>query len=60
MKDRTTFIIAHRLSTVQDADRILVLDGGRIVQEGTHEILLASDGRYRELATRQFRENAEV
>jgi ATP-binding cassette, subfamily B, bacterial MsbA len=56
MKGRTTFIIAHRLSTVQDADRILVLDQGRIVQEGTHEALFAQEGMYRELASRQFRD----
>lgn len=54
MAGRTTFIIAHRLSTVQHADRILVLEGGRIVQTGTHEQLAAQEGLYRELASLQF------
>lgn len=58
MQDRTTFIIAHRLSTVQHADRILVLDDGRIVQEGRHEELFAEDGLYRELALHQFEDTA--
>jgi subfamily B ATP-binding cassette protein MsbA len=55
MEGRTTFIIAHRLSTVQGADRILVLDEGRIVQRGTHEALVQRDGLYRDLASYQFR-----
>ena len=49
MSDRTTFIIAHRLSTIRDADVILVLDDGRIVQTGTHEQLINSDGLFRKL-----------
>lgn len=60
MQGRTTFIIAHRLSTVQHADRILVLDAGRIAQTGTHEALFAREGLYRDLALLQFRDTAEA
>ncbi len=50
MAGRTAIVIAHRLSTVRHADRILVFDGGRIVEEGNHESLLAQpDGHYRML-----------
>ena len=59
MRGRTTFVIAHRLATVQGADRILVLDRGRIVQDGTHETLMAQEGLYRDLAALQFREMLE-
>ncbi|MEM7050573.1 MAG: ABC transporter ATP-binding protein [Acidobacteriota bacterium] len=52
---RTTFVIAHRLSTIQSADQILVIEGGRIVERGTHEELLAAAGRYRELYDKQHR-----
>ena len=51
---RTTIIIAHRLSTVRKADRILVMDGGRIIQQGRHEELLADEGGYREIYNMQF------
>jgi subfamily B ATP-binding cassette protein MsbA len=55
---RTAFVIAHRLATVRDADRILVLDGGRIVEDGTHAELVMRNGLYRRLAELQFREPA--
>jgi len=55
MDGRTTFIIAHRLSTVQNADRLFVLNEGRIVQTGTHEALVQQEGLYRDLASYQFR-----
>jgi ATP-binding cassette subfamily B protein len=54
MKGRTTLVIAHRLSTVKDADRVLVLDGGRVVEQGSHDELLARDGLYKRLVERQF------
>ena len=52
---RTTFVIAHRLSTIQSADQILVLEGGEIVERGTHDELLAAGGRYRQLYDKQYR-----
>lgn len=54
MKGRTTFVIAHRLSTIRRADQILVVEGGRIVEHGTHETLLGADGRYADLYNRQY------
>lgn len=57
LRGRTTLIIAHRLSTVRRADRLLVLDGGEIVEEGTHAELLARGGLYARLYARQFRDD---
>jgi subfamily B ATP-binding cassette protein MsbA len=57
MAGRTTFVIAHRLSTVQFADRILVIAGGRIVEDGTHRTLLTRQGEYRRLYDIQFQHN---
>jgi subfamily B ATP-binding cassette protein MsbA len=54
MRNRTTLVIAHRLSTVEKADRILVMDGGRVVESGTHEELLARNGQYAVLHRLQF------
>lgn len=60
MEGRTSFVIAHRLSTVLAADRILVLDGGHIVEEGTHASLLAQGGLYARLYETQFRAGASA
>ena len=54
MKGKTCFVIAHRLSTIRSADHILVLDGGQVVEQGTHESLMAQNGFYRQLYESQF------
>ncbi len=60
MADRTTLIIAHRLSTVENADQIIVLDQGRIVESGTHQELLATGGVYANLYRLQFRDEKDA
>ena len=59
MKGRTSFIIAHRLSTIKNADLILVMNQGDIIEQGTHEELLAKDGFYANLYNSQFQEAEE-
>ena len=54
MQQRTTIVIAHRLATVLSCDRILVMDQGRIVEQGTHQTLVAAGGLYARLAKLQF------
>ncbi|MEM2935678.1 MAG: ABC transporter ATP-binding protein [Candidatus Bathyarchaeia archaeon] len=60
LKDRTSFVIAHRLSTVRNADRILVIDNGKIVEEGNHRQLMRKGGLYRRLYEMQFKEPEEL
>lgn len=59
LKGRTSFIVAHRLSTIRSADRILVIDGGKIIEEGAHRELLKRRGVYYNLYTNQFREEQQ-
>ena len=58
LENRTSFIVAHRLSTIRSADRILVIRGGKITESGTHSELLALHGYYYDLYTTQFRSDA--
>jgi ATP-binding cassette subfamily B protein len=57
---RTVITIAHRLSTIADSDRIVVLDAGRVIEEGTHDDLLARGGRYAAMWALQVAEEAEA
>ncbi|HNQ15087.1 MAG TPA: ATP-binding cassette domain-containing protein, partial [Pyrinomonadaceae bacterium] len=52
---RTTFVIAHRLSTIRSADQILVVESGEILERGTHDELIALDGRYKQLYDKQYK-----
>ena len=58
--DRTTLVIAHRLATVRDADRIVVMEAGRVAEQGTHAELLARGGLYAHLHRMQFRDGVEA
>jgi subfamily B ATP-binding cassette protein MsbA len=60
MAHRTTLVIAHRLSTIEHVDRIVVLDGGRIVEQGPHAELLNKGGYYTRLHGMQFHDSAEL
>jgi ATP-binding cassette subfamily B protein len=59
MHNRTTFVVASRLRTIKNADQIVVLDQGRIIERGTHETLLAAGGAYRRLYDAQLRDQEE-
>ena len=59
MENRTVFVIAHRFSTIVNADHIVVLDEGEVVEQGSHEVLYARDGLYRKLYNLQFIKGAD-
>lgn len=56
-KDKTTIIVSHRVSSAKSADKIIVLDGGKIIQTGTHETLIDIDGYYKQIYIKQLTEN---
>ena len=60
MKGRTTFVIAHRLSTVREADLIVILKDGEIVEQGTHQALIARGGIYQDIYDLQLRPQEEI
>ena len=60
MHDRTTLVIAHRLTTIQNADKIVVIEQGHIIEQGKHEALLELEGAYYRLYTRKFQDSVEV
>ena len=57
MEGKTSFIIAHRLSTIRNADKIIVIENGKIIEQGTHEELLALEGYYYNTLNSQMKEN---
>jgi ABC-type multidrug transport system fused ATPase/permease subunit len=59
MKNKTTVFVSHRVATVKFCNKIIVLDEGRLVEEGTHEELIQRDGMYRQMFEKQLMENPE-